>query len=176
MRLVIAVDDSEQASKVVEALTPWIRGVQPEQVHLISIVDMSQVHEARRGDEPDFEPTPAYGSRPAPQQPPPQPAETHGQALERAHTERVEFLDDLARDHMSGIEVQVQVISDDGTADAIAAYGLEVHADLIAVGSHGRSGVSRALMGSIAERVVRRSEVPVVVVRDGMHTWEAGSA
>ena len=37
--------------------------------------------------------------------------------------------------------------------------------DLIVMGSHGRTGLSRLLMGSIAEGVVRRSECPVLVVK-----------
>ncbi|WP_440769618.1 universal stress protein [Natronorubrum sp. DTA28] len=37
--------------------------------------------------------------------------------------------------------------------------------DTIVIGSHGRAGVSRLLLGSVAENVVRRATVPVVVVR-----------
>ncbi|EMA37233.1 universal stress protein [Halobiforma nitratireducens] len=37
--------------------------------------------------------------------------------------------------------------------------------DLIVVGSHGREGASRVLLGSVAENVVRRAPVPVTVVR-----------
>ncbi|EMA37229.1 universal stress protein [Halobiforma nitratireducens] len=37
--------------------------------------------------------------------------------------------------------------------------------DTIVIGSHGREGVSRVLLGSVAENVVRRSPVPVAVVR-----------
>lgn len=37
--------------------------------------------------------------------------------------------------------------------------------DHIIMGSHGRSGISRVLLGSVAESVVRRSPVPVTVVR-----------
>jgi nucleotide-binding universal stress UspA family protein len=37
--------------------------------------------------------------------------------------------------------------------------------DHVVVGSHGREGVSRLLLGSVAEKVVRRSPVPVTVVR-----------
>lgn len=37
--------------------------------------------------------------------------------------------------------------------------------DHVVVGSHGREGVSRLLLGSVAERVVRRSPIPVTVVR-----------
>ena len=38
--------------------------------------------------------------------------------------------------------------------------------DQVVMGSHGREGVSRLLLGSVAETVVRRSPVPVTVVRD----------
>ena len=37
--------------------------------------------------------------------------------------------------------------------------------DAIVIGSHGRDGLARVLLGSVAEKVVRRSPVPVVVVR-----------
>jgi len=40
----------------------------------------------------------------------------------------------------------------------------EVHADLIVMGTHGRTGLEHLLLGSIAERVVRNSEVPVITV------------
>jgi len=41
----------------------------------------------------------------------------------------------------------------------------ETHADLVVMGTHGRQGVSRALLGSVAERTVRLSPVPVLTVR-----------
>jgi len=49
--------------------------------------------------------------------------------------------------------------------DRILGLVDEVGADLIVVGTHGRTGIVRALMGSIAERVVRLSPVPVLTVR-----------
>ncbi|MFI5315318.1 MAG: universal stress protein [Myxococcota bacterium] len=42
----------------------------------------------------------------------------------------------------------------------------EKHADLIAMGTHGRRGLSHLFLGSVAERVVRSSEVPVLTVRE----------
>ncbi len=48
----------------------------------------------------------------------------------------------------------------------------EVGADLIVVGTHGRKGVSRFLMGSIAEKVVRNGTCPVFVVRPSVHPVE----
>jgi len=50
------------------------------------------------------------------------------------------------------------------TADGIIKCGKEFKAELIVIGTHGRSGLDRLLMGSVAEHVVRHSEVPVLVV------------
>ncbi|MFB6132526.1 MAG: universal stress protein [Halanaeroarchaeum sp.] len=47
----------------------------------------------------------------------------------------------------------------------IVEYAEEHGIDQIVMGSHGRSGVSRILLGSVAESVVRRSPVPVTIVR-----------
>lgn len=47
----------------------------------------------------------------------------------------------------------------------IIAYADEEDVDHVVMGSHGRSGVTRLLLGSVAESVVRRSPVPVTIVR-----------
>lgn len=47
----------------------------------------------------------------------------------------------------------------------IVAFAEENDIDQIVIGSHGRSGVSRVLLGSVAEQVVRRASIPVTVVR-----------
>lgn len=47
----------------------------------------------------------------------------------------------------------------------IVEFAEENDVDQIVMGSHGRSGVSRILLGSVAEAVVRRSPVPVTIVR-----------
>jgi nucleotide-binding universal stress UspA family protein len=51
------------------------------------------------------------------------------------------------------------------TADAILADATEHHVDLIVIGTHGRRGLSHALLGSVAERVVRKAPCPVLTVR-----------
>ena len=51
--------------------------------------------------------------------------------------------------------------------DAVAEEAREWDADLIAIGTHGRRGLSRALLGSGAEYILRISPVPVLVVRGG---------
>jgi len=50
------------------------------------------------------------------------------------------------------------------TADGILNCSREFKADLIVIGTHSRSGIDRLLMGSVAESVVRNSEIPVLVV------------
>lgn len=50
-------------------------------------------------------------------------------------------------------------------AEAIAQLASDVEADLVVVGTHGRRGVARFLLGSVAEGVVRLAPCPVLVVR-----------
>ncbi|MGM0399454.1 MAG: universal stress protein [Halobacteriota archaeon] len=50
-------------------------------------------------------------------------------------------------------------------AREIVAFAEEADVDQIVIGSHGRSPVSRILLGSVAEEVTRRAPVPVTVVR-----------
>jgi nucleotide-binding universal stress UspA family protein len=50
-------------------------------------------------------------------------------------------------------------------AREIVDYADENDIDHVVMGSHGRSGVSRIVLGSVAENVVRKSSVPVTVAR-----------
>ena len=66
-----------------------------------------------------------------------------------------------------------QVLLKTGDArDLINQTALEVGADLIVMGTHGRRGVKRALLGSIAETVVRSAPCPVLTVRTHKHKHE----
>tara|TARA_R110002096_G_scaffold84702_1_gene195401 strand:+ start:1007 stop:1432 length:426 start_codon:yes stop_codon:yes gene_type:complete len=60
----------------------------------------------------------------------------------------------------------VQVLVRTGVAgDVIASVAEELGCDLIVIPSHGRSGISRFFLGSVAERVLRRATCPVLVLR-----------
>ncbi len=52
-------------------------------------------------------------------------------------------------------------------ADEILGLAKQEHADLIVIGTHGRTGLSRMLMGSVAEQIVRRADCPVLTVKPG---------
>ena len=49
--------------------------------------------------------------------------------------------------------------------DVILAQAKKLHADMIVVGTHGRRGITRALIGSVTESVVRTAHCSVLVVR-----------
>lgn len=54
-----------------------------------------------------------------------------------------------------------------GAADVITRVARETGCDLIAMGSHGRTGLTRLLMGSVAEQVLRQAPCPVLIVGSG---------
>ena len=61
--------------------------------------------------------------------------------------------------------VKVTGITCDGMApDEILEVAEETHADVIAMSTHGRSGIKRWLMGSVADRVVHYSHIPVMLI------------
>jgi len=92
-------------------------------------------------------------------------AQIHDQAVERG-----DELGEQARDRAAEAGIlettTIETAVETGPpARTIVEYADENDADQIVIGSHGRSGVSRVLLGSVAETVARRSPVPVTIVR-----------
>ena len=54
----------------------------------------------------------------------------------------------------------------------IIRYAREKKIDIIVVGTHGHSGLTHILMGSVAEKVVRKSPCPVLTIRHPDHEFE----
>ena len=65
---------------------------------------------------------------------------------------------------VSGVPVE-QAVRTDIPHKAILRYATERDIDLIVMGTHGRTGVERYLLGSVTEKVVRLSDVPVLTVK-----------
>jgi nucleotide-binding universal stress UspA family protein len=65
----------------------------------------------------------------------------------------------------AGLEISVRAVVGD-VADEILELVAEVGADLIVMGTHGRTGLRHMLLGSMAEKVVRQATVPVLTVRE----------
>jgi universal stress protein A len=55
-------------------------------------------------------------------------------------------------------------------SDAILKTIQETAADLVVLGTHGRTGLKRLLMGSVAEEVLRKASCPVLTVKGSLHT------
>ena len=64
-----------------------------------------------------------------------------------------------------GMEAEILVRGGAGPVDHIVETAAERHAGLIVMGTHGRRGLQRALMGSVAEGVLRRTACPVLTVK-----------
>jgi nucleotide-binding universal stress UspA family protein len=76
-------------------------------------------------------------------------------------------LDDAVK-RFAGRKVPITSLLKQGDArEIILAQAKELGADLIVIGTHGRRGIARALIGSVAESVVRTSPVPVLTVHGG---------
>jgi nucleotide-binding universal stress UspA family protein len=56
-------------------------------------------------------------------------------------------------------------------ADEIVRYAHDHDVDLIVMGTHGRTGVARVIMGSVAEKVVRKASCPVLAVHHPEHEF-----
>ncbi len=99
---------------------------------------------------------------------PPEPkwAEAPTQAVERAEHEGSEMLGEASRVlRDQGISVDQRVMMDDDPARAIIAFAKRENVDLIAMATHGRSGLREVVQGSVAEAVVKSGVAPVLLVR-----------
>ncbi len=82
---------------------------------------------------------------------------------DRSQSEK--YLGDLVK-RLEGDGVRARGLTVDGhEAETILRVAREVKATMIAMTTHGRTGVSRWTLGSVAEKVVRASEVPVLLLR-----------
>lgn len=74
-----------------------------------------------------------------------------------------ERLKGLAARFPKGVQVDVDAVVGPDVGSAIVGYAQERAVDLIAMATHGRSGISRLLQGSVAESVLRHTQVPMLL-------------
>jgi len=82
--------------------------------------------------------------------------------LERRGEKAVGMVEQMGQAHDVAVET---AIHDGDPAETILGYAEEIGADVIVCGTHGRSGVKRHLLGSVAERLVRHASQPVLTVQ-----------
>ncbi|MFC4408240.1 universal stress protein [Haloarchaeobius iranensis] len=139
-RVLVAYDDSEQSTGALEFA---LREFDDATLLVLTIVDPGEANTKRLFSMPTFA------------------SEWYEDAREEAR-DRLAEATELAT--AAGVDVETDVVVG-RPAKTIVDYANEQDCDHIVTGSHGRSGVSRIVLGSVAETVVRRSPVPVTVVR-----------
>jgi len=89
-------------------------------------------------------------------------AEYERQMRERIHEELVKLREAKLGDVP---EAKVAIVVSTNAAEGICDYARKEDVDMIVVSTHGRTGLSHLLIGSVAEKVVRHAECPVLTLR-----------
>jgi len=141
-RIVAAVDGSPCAAHAFDVALALAKS-EASEVAVCSVVD----------------PMPLFGG----------PLSSAGGALTAAESYAQHVIDGaVAKLEAAGIGQKAKLILGE-PAYEIVRYAAEVDADVIVIGTHGRSGLKRMFAGSVAEGVLRSASIPVVIVREAAH-------
>lgn len=144
-KVLVPVDGSELAECVLPHVEAIAKGCQPKKVILIRVVETGFIPSGW-----DEYPIRADVDRLT-------------ESVEKPAAE--DYLKQLAgRLKLDGVSIETQVTMGK-PAETIADYAVHNEIDLIVIATHGRSGVGRWVMGSVADRVLRSACVPVLMVR-----------
>lgn len=101
-------------------------------------------------------------------------AETRDQALDRLYNEADYYLGQVAERFFPEVAEKTVVFGGDA-AEEILAYADSVEPDLIAIATHGRTGLAKLRLGSVAAKLLKARAYPLFMVRpDGLHGKDAG--
>jgi nucleotide-binding universal stress UspA family protein len=139
--ILVPVDGSQTAS---EALSLAISLARDQKAKLICCYALEEVALISAATQPTIDPTFAIDQ-----------ADKHGASVVAEAVEQAKA---------AGVEVDGQVVEDD-PIPMILKLAKEKQADLIVLGTHGRRGFERALMGSTTEGVLRQADIPVLAIR-----------
>jgi nucleotide-binding universal stress UspA family protein len=85
--------------------------------------------------------------------------------VDQARSERESMLVNVVRGAREAGATAEFLVWEGDPGDSIAAAAEAEHADIVVVGTRGRSGAERMLLGSVSDHVVRHADCPVLVVR-----------
>ena len=136
--ILVATDFSDPAEDAVRQAAAWAKrtGAKVTLAHALAVPDL---------DPDEVE----------------QPIPEHAELEQAVH----DHLDRVAKSVLAGCDAKTAMVRTTNPAVGITDLAKEIGADLIVVATHGRTGVQRMLLGSVAERVVRLSACPVLTVR-----------
>jgi nucleotide-binding universal stress UspA family protein len=100
------------------------------------------------------------------------PAVPVGPSMEEVLTASKRQLETFVAAHLSPDVQRVEVVRRGKPFLEIINYARDNHVDLIVLGTHGRTALRQVLMGSVADKVVRKSPCPVLTVRSPEHGFQ----
>jgi nucleotide-binding universal stress UspA family protein len=180
MRVLIAIDGSPVSEEVLAAAAHLLDD--DDEIHVLTVTNPKEIHEtiSEGASLTHVEPRnlgTVGGSVLPSQMIVPTPAETATQAGERLHAQHLRELEAFVRRTLpQRYHWQAHVVAGSDAAAAILHQAEQLQAHGIAMGTRGRGGIAHALLGSVAEHVVRHAMVPVLIVRQGMHVPRPGGA
>lgn len=170
MRVLVALDGSQISEQALDAVAD-LEADEAIEVVLTTVLDPARVHETWKETATEMRATPRevpvgevhevarHASGAA--------IEDRSQALERRRMEATEYLESLVPRLPGEVSSRIAIEWSASPAEAIVDVAKREEADVVVVGTHGRTGIKKLLMGSVAEKVLKTSPVRVIVVRDG---------
>ena len=156
-KILVPLDGSKLAECALPHAEELAKGCGTEEVTLISVTEQVQ----GRTRAPEAQELYRSSDRPEFQGAGPEITVIFGKKQRQAQR----YLDRIAKAmEAKGIKVHTEVLFWP-PAEAIASYAEHNSADIIVMSSHGRSGPSRWAHGSVADKVLRASRIPVLIVR-----------
>jgi nucleotide-binding universal stress UspA family protein len=140
LKALVPVDGSATAERAVHHVLTLMKGREPMEVHLINVQEKADSLEVRRFMKP---------------------AEVKRMQLEHGAAALQGAKRILDR---GGVKYEEHVLIGD-PAETIARFARRGRFDTVIMGTHGRTGMSRLLMGSVATKVLHLSTVPVTLVK-----------
>jgi nucleotide-binding universal stress UspA family protein len=78
-----------------------------------------------------------------------------------------DFLD-KSKEHLADASINT-IVKEGESSEAIMQTAKEIHADIIVMGSHSRSGLDKILMGSVTEKVLHNTTIPLFIIPTKKH-------
>jgi len=142
-KIMVPLDGSELAECVFPHVEAFIQGFNTSDVILVRVVEPEKIYQGEYGIA-----TQMLEKR-----------ELETKSLAKDYLEKI-----VNRFKHEGTALYAEVIVG-SVAESLSKYAVENDIDLILVATHGRSGVTRWVRGSIADKVLRSANVPVLMVR-----------
>ena len=87
--------------------------------------------------------------------------------IERARASIVKTLEEAKQKFTEqGVEAETKLLEGQVIAREITNAAKDLNADLIVIGSHGRTGLKKAMLGSVAQNILTQCPIPVLIVKE----------